>query len=333
MTTTNKRFYVYELRDPDGVVFYVGKGKGQRWKAHKYEAEKGKTCRKLYNKIRKLWKTGRDFQSVKVFESHDETEAFNEERRLIALYGRENLCNLTDGGEGASGAIRSKEARAALSLRRKGVKASEETRQRMREGNKNRKRPSRETIEKRAMCLRGVKWTDERKAKLSKTRQGWLHTEETKLKLKAASSLRVISSEQMEKMLSKAHTPEANAKRIATKKRLRDEKLRRSIIERSKDPIQVEKTHSSKGRKMSEESRLKVSLARRGKKLSEEHKTKLSAAHKGRVVSEKTRQILRDAYTGNQWTKRKIALADDKRAAVGSAISMMPDIEDEPSFE
>jgi hypothetical protein len=36
----------------------------------------------------------------------NETCAFSFERALISFYGRDKLCNLTDGGEGSSGAVR-----------------------------------------------------------------------------------------------------------------------------------------------------------------------------------------------------------------------------------
>lgn len=42
--------------------------------------------------------------------------AFEMERELIAYYGRENLCNLTDGGDGVSGAVRSDSTRKKISL-------------------------------------------------------------------------------------------------------------------------------------------------------------------------------------------------------------------------
>lgn len=97
-----KRFYVYELRDDTGKVFYVGKGKGKRASQHRAAAIKGVQLR-VYHKIRKLWREGRDFEVVKVFFTSDEEKAHTEEIRLIAHYGRANLSNLTDGGEGLSG--------------------------------------------------------------------------------------------------------------------------------------------------------------------------------------------------------------------------------------
>lgn len=50
-----------------------------------------------------------------------------------------------------------------------------------------------------------------------------------------------------------------------------------------------------KGKKLSEETRKKLSAVRKGKKKSEEHKKKLSEAHKGKKLSEEHKQKLIDA--------------------------------------
>jgi hypothetical protein len=88
-----KDFYVYlHRRATDGCVFYVGKGAGRRaWQ---------KTSRN------KHWKNivKKHGLTVEIFQSGlQEWAAFEFECDLIALYGRQNLCNLTDGGEGPSG--------------------------------------------------------------------------------------------------------------------------------------------------------------------------------------------------------------------------------------
>jgi ABC-type proline/glycine betaine transport system ATPase subunit len=96
------RFYVYVLARPSNRPFYVGKGKGRRVFKHEAEARSGCTCHKC-NIIRKIWRTGGEAQRSIVFTTDDEQEAFECERRLIALYGRKTLCNQTDGGDGTSG--------------------------------------------------------------------------------------------------------------------------------------------------------------------------------------------------------------------------------------
>lgn len=128
----SKKFYVYELRDPNGKPFYIGKASGRRNSQHRCAARAGLDFR-VYRKIRKLWGQGLDFTEKRVFETDNEAEAFAEEKRLIAFYGRDSLTNTTDGGEGISNPpieVRKKiseskrnlspETRKVLSLRMKG---------------------------------------------------------------------------------------------------------------------------------------------------------------------------------------------------------------------
>lgn len=112
-------YYVYLLLTPDEKPFYVGKGQKQRVFAHTQEARIGHRCYKC-NLIRKLWRQGLNYTYSIVFITNDETVAFKHERMLIVQYGRENLCNLTDGGEGCSGRSVSNETRQKLSRRFKG---------------------------------------------------------------------------------------------------------------------------------------------------------------------------------------------------------------------
>lgn len=99
-------FYVYvHRRATDGRVFYVGKGKGRRaWTAQgrsnywrNIVAKHGLIVEVVQDNMQEWW-------------------AFEMECELIALYGRENLCNLTDGGDGTSGAVRSVESKRKTSI-------------------------------------------------------------------------------------------------------------------------------------------------------------------------------------------------------------------------
>ena len=148
MNSIPRTFYVYILARPDGAPFYVGKGTGDRIYEHDKEARKGHRCHKC-NMIRKIWKSGNQVQRYIVFETQDESEAFAHERQLIALYGRETLTNLTDGGEGIAGFVFSEETRRKMSESRKGRSAknkgqpvSEEVRRRISETLRGRKSPS-----------------------------------------------------------------------------------------------------------------------------------------------------------------------------------------------
>lgn len=105
-----KPYYVYiHRRADDGRVFYVGKGKGWRaWQKYKRSI--------FWMNVEK--KHGRTVHVVMRF-SNEEC-AFSFERALISHYGRENLCNLTDGGDGVRGVIISDDQRRNHSIRMSG---------------------------------------------------------------------------------------------------------------------------------------------------------------------------------------------------------------------
>jgi hypothetical protein len=110
---SSRRFYVYILCRPNGKPFYVGKGSGDRINHHDTEARSGHQCHKC-RIIRKIWKAGGEFQRYILLETDDEQEAFAYEVDLIALHGRKNLANLTDGGEGKTGSKHTPESRAKM---------------------------------------------------------------------------------------------------------------------------------------------------------------------------------------------------------------------------
>lgn len=105
-------FYVYEIWDPiKKEPFYVGKGKGKRYKYHLKEAtgiiDKRTNSHKT-NRIKKIIRLGSFPETKIVFRTDDENEAFSKEKELIKLYGRRDLgtgclTNLTEGGDGVSG--------------------------------------------------------------------------------------------------------------------------------------------------------------------------------------------------------------------------------------
>lgn len=90
-------FYVYMYLREDGTPYYVGKGIGNR----------------AYQKNRRLKPPPKN--RIIIQDRLTEEQAFQQEIEHIAFYGRKDngtgmLRNLTDGGEGASGAIRSDES-------------------------------------------------------------------------------------------------------------------------------------------------------------------------------------------------------------------------------
>ena len=94
---SEKKFYVYVHRyasgPKEGRVFYVGKGSGRRAQRRKRE----------YNPYWQRIADKYGFYVEFVFSSDIEACAFSIEAALIKHYGKSNLTNITDGGDGSSG--------------------------------------------------------------------------------------------------------------------------------------------------------------------------------------------------------------------------------------
>lgn len=232
-------FYVYVHRRKDTLdVFYVGKGVGKRaWK----HAGRNEWWHRVVKKY------GRTVEIVKRFD--DEDLAFELEKELIAFYGRDKVCNLTDGGMG--GVAVSEETRAKMSAARKGRKVSEETREKMRRAatgrrhsddtkqklriaNIGKKRgPHSEEVKKKISdAKKGVVFSLEHCAKISESKKGApgrKKTEEEKEYLRLINMGRRHTAESIEKIREKAigrkHSLETKQKmrliNIATTDRLK----------------------------------------------------------------------------------------------------------------
>lgn len=103
--SANSIYYVYSYLRADGSPYYIGKGKGLR-----YKAPHGKLPVPPSDRI------------VFIEDNLTEEEAFDLEVELIAFYGRKDngtgiLRNRTDGGEGRSGGVVSESERLARSSR------------------------------------------------------------------------------------------------------------------------------------------------------------------------------------------------------------------------
>lgn len=116
------QFYVYILRHPDGTPFYVGKGRQDRGRIARHEAEArtAKRSRKV-SIIRGIWNAGGAVLYEVVAFFADEMASLSEEMRLIAMIGRRDLgtgplANMTDGGEGPSGYAHTKAARSKMQI-------------------------------------------------------------------------------------------------------------------------------------------------------------------------------------------------------------------------
>lgn len=198
------KYYIYMYLDLDNVSFYIGKGRGYRYKVSEHLLE----CRHqpfLQNKIRKI-----GVDNIKIQFLHKnltEKEAFKKEKYWIKYYGRRDLkrgtlCNLTNGGEGTSGYKHSKEVLRKMGEAHKGKKHSEETRRKMSVAKVSVKF-SMETKRKISATLKGVKLSEETKRKMRKAHKGFSrpsHTEETEQKISNSRKGRKLSEETKRKI-------------------------------------------------------------------------------------------------------------------------------------
>ncbi len=204
MKEKETKFYVYQLIDPrNDKVFYVGKGQKKRMNVHIIAVRNGRipngTNSKLGNKIRKILSLGLEIKYKKVLITENGKEAFNKEIELIAEIGLENLCNLTNGGEGG--------------------RHSEETRRKMSEANKGRipwnkgKTISDETKKKISDSQKGRKFSKETKRKISESKKGHEVSVEIRRKLSESLKGRIpwnkgktgVYSEETRKKMSESH--------------------------------------------------------------------------------------------------------------------------------
>jgi hypothetical protein len=157
----NNNFYIYfHTKLTNDEVFYVGKGKDTRaW------VKRGRS--QYWNRIKN--KYGYIIHIVE--KDLTEEQAFEREKYWIEYFGKENLVNMTDGGEGSTG-----------------YKHSEETIKKMiqvKKGNKHTlgHKHSEEHKRKNSESHKGKKFSEETKLKMTETRKGKKFSEETKKKI------------------------------------------------------------------------------------------------------------------------------------------------------
>lgn len=159
--------YVYQhIRLDKNEPFYIGVG------SHKGRAYSKDGRNNIWKKIVK--KAGYFVEIL--IDNITRKEALEEEKRLISLYGRINnktgiLSNLTDGGDGGSGIVRSKEYKERISKLYK-----------------EKCKFDRSMIEPMHAYNRGRPLSEETKRKLSESKKGRKLTEEHKAKLRGRPS-------------------------------------------------------------------------------------------------------------------------------------------------
>lgn len=142
------KFYVYVYLDPrkngsfiygdynfNFEPFYVGKGHGNRCNEH-LESNKLKNDCFKNRKIKNILKEGSKPIILKISENLFEIDSFELEVKLINVIGRSNLkkgplVNLTNGGDGVSGLIRTKQHSEKLKIANSGKKRTFETKEKI----------------------------------------------------------------------------------------------------------------------------------------------------------------------------------------------------------
>ena len=279
-------FCVYELVNSlDDKVFYVGKGRKYRPENHVRVALQGGKYH-VHRKIRKIIARGGKVRIRRVFETAVEQEALNEEVRLIAFYGQENLTNMTEGGEGSSGFRHSEDSIELMRQKRYGKKPTPESIAKREATRKERGIPA---------WNKGMKMSDEfrqkvRKGGLGKTpwNKGKKMSQSFRDKLSRASKGHKMTEENKRKLTEIAKRPktEEHRRRISASKKGKPQS--REVVER--------RANKQRGKKHSDIWRKHQSESLKGRKFSEEHKAKMrkpkSEAQKIKMSIRSSKQTL-----------------------------------------
>jgi len=150
-------FYTYAFLREDRTPYYIGKGTGKR----------------IYSTNRRVKPPKDKSRVIYLKQNLTEEEAFRHEIYMIAVFGRKDLgtgilINMTDGGEGCSGAIRSDETKKRMSKAKKGKIFSEEHKRKLSDAHK------------------GENHSEERRIKIGKGNKGKILSEETRKKMSEA---------------------------------------------------------------------------------------------------------------------------------------------------
>jgi hypothetical protein len=246
-------FYTYmHYTKDDNRLFYIGKGKGRR-----------------------AWaKVGRNTHWVNTVKKHGytvelcaewptEAEALAHEYFLIQCFRDlgHKLVNVTAGGDGVSGAKHTDESRKRIS---DSLKKNTWSQQR------------RDDHKKRMQARKGVSFSDEHRALLSKRAMGRVATEETRAKISAFHKGRTHTD------AAKANMRTAQSNR-SKRRHTEETKERLKAINKGKQ-LTAEQREKQLAGIRSQESRDKLSKANKGKTLSADHRAKISEALRSRAV-------------------------------------------------
>lgn len=227
-------------------------------------------------------------------------EACEMEVQLISYYGRKDkgdgeLVNLTDGGDGAVGIIKSEETRKKLSESLRGRKLSEETKHKVSETLKDYfkenpnpwkgKKHSEETLRLLSELAKERPVNFDAIEAMRNKNIGGNHTEEHRKKLSEKAKQRPPMSQEVKDKISKSVTAVQTGRPCKEETKL---KISQKLMGHK----------SFRTGPTSEETKKKISDAQKGKKLSDEHRLKLSIAAKNRKrgpMSEETKRKIGDS--------------------------------------
>lgn len=124
--------YVYKhLRKDNGEVFYIGIGS----KPSRINSKRSRN-KYWHNIVNKYGMTSEIIEGDLTWE-----QACEREKYWISYYKRENLCNMTDGGEGTYGRFLSEETKNKISQSHMGKKLSPDHIKKISDGNKGKPKP------------------------------------------------------------------------------------------------------------------------------------------------------------------------------------------------
>ena len=219
-------YYTYHLIDPrTDIPFYVGKGKGYRYKRHVGLVRKNKVPNNnpfLFRTILQILNAGCEVKYAFVGQNLTESSAFSLETSEIKRLRSDGiqLCNLTDGGDGVT---MTSDVRQKIGNKMRGRSFSVETRTKMRLS-KLGKRDSPEMSKKRRLWLSGHVVHDSTRRKLHEIRIG-------RYKKDANGKYQKISTEIIDKMIA-LYTQYNDVRRVQNQLKLSGHQISWNVIKK-----------------------------------------------------------------------------------------------------